>query len=148
MRLAPNTLVLVADGRKILLLRNDGTATDPNLTVEYGEEQDNPRDSEQKSDRAGQHPSGGGASQASAGENDYHQQGEDRFAAHAAELLNTRALKQDFDDLIVIAPPKTLGVLRGQYHKEVKDRLVAELPKAMTGQSTDSITQMLIAADA
>ena len=38
MQLAHNTLVVVADGRKALFLRNEGDATDPNLIVEHAEE--------------------------------------------------------------------------------------------------------------
>ncbi|MET0240577.1 MAG: host attachment family protein [Sphingobium sp.] len=144
MRIDTDTLVLVADGRKLLLLRNVGTPLIPDLNVEYGEEQPNPPDRDQKSDAQGQRPSASGLrGQSSAGETDYHQQTEDRFAKHAADLLNQRALANQIGRVIVIAAPATLGTLRQNYHGEVKSRIVAEIAKDMTGYSTDRIAQYL-----
>ena len=42
----------------------------------------------------------------------------------AAEELKKRALRNDYDALVVIAPPKALGVLRKELHKEVERRIV------------------------
>ena len=80
------------------------------------------------------------------GETDYHQQEEDRFAAETAEMLKQRALKNEFESLIIIAPPKTLGELRKHYHKEVSSRLTAEIDKDLTGHPVDQIEKALIAA--
>ncbi len=147
MRIEPNTLILVADGRKLLLLRNDGTVGTPELVVDHGEEQSNPPDRDQKTDAQGQSPGSFGPGQSSAGEADYHQQAEDRFAVHAAGLLNKRALANKLDKLIVIAAPTTLGMLRRHYHTEVKARLVAEIAKDMTGHSVAQIASHLAAAE-
>lgn len=144
MRIEPDMLILVADGRKLLLLQNAGNAGSPELVVAHGEEQSNPPDREQKSDAQGQRPGSIGPGQSSAGETDYHQQAEDRFAVHAAELLNRRALANGFDKLVVIAAPTTLGTLRRHYHAEVKSRLVAEIAKDMTGHSIAAITRSLM----
>lgn len=144
MRIEPDMLILVADGRKLLLLRNTGTVGTPELVVDYGEELPNPPDREQKSDARGQRPGSIGPGQASAGETDYHQQAEERFAVHAAEILNQRALANGFDKLIVVAAPATLGTLRQRYHGETRSRLVAEVPKDMTGYSVDRITRYLV----
>jgi protein required for attachment to host cells len=143
MLLPTNMFILVADGRKMLLLRNSGTADAPQLTVEYGEEQPNPPDHVQKTDLSGRRPATGTQGQASVTEADYHQQTEDRFAIRAAEELNGRALRHEYDALIVVAPPRTLGELRSHYHKTVRNRLVAEIAKDLTGYSTDRIVQML-----
>jgi protein required for attachment to host cells len=56
---------------------------------------------------------------------------EDRFAAETAELLKKRALRNDFESLIIVAPPKTLGELRKHYHKEVEKRLTARSPRTL-----------------
>jgi protein required for attachment to host cells len=126
MRVPHNTLVAVADGRKLLFLRNEGDATDPVLRKVAVEIKPNPKDSDQKTDTAGQssstrsgpgapavaqngsgHARGQGAQFASGGgtmgETDYHQLEEDRFAAEAAELLKKRAMNGDFESLIVAA---------------------------------------------
>src|SRR3546814_20431562 len=68
-------------------------------------------------------------------ETDFHELEQARFAALTAELLKKRALKKEYDKLIVVAPPRTLGELRKHYHKEVEERLVGEIRKDLTGNT-------------
>ncbi|URW76383.1 host attachment family protein [Sphingomonas donggukensis] len=152
MRIPHKAVVVVADGRKLLLLRNEGDGLAPNLQVEHAEEQSNPSDGEQKTDQAGRAAStrgGGGfaAGGGTMGEVDFHQQEEDRFAADTAAMLKKRALDNDFEKLIIIAPPRTLGELRKHYHKEVSDRLLGELSKDLTGHPIADIEKALTAAE-
>jgi protein required for attachment to host cells len=169
MRVPHNAFVVVADGRKMLLLRNEGDAEILNLQVERKEIHENPKDADQKTDAAGgarstqtgpnappiaqggaMHASGGGAqfapSRGSMGETDYHQMEEDRFAAEVAEILKRRALSNRLDTLIVAAPPKTLGELRKHYHKEVQNRLAGEIDKDLTGHTIPQIEEALMRA--
>lgn len=151
MQVPHKAFVVVADGRKMLFLRNEGDATHPNLQVERKRVQENPADHEQAADLAGSASSTRtpGANWASGGnfENtDFHQLEEDRFAADTAELLNKRALDNDFESLIVVAPPGTLGELRKHYHKEVENRLAGEIDKDLTRHTLSEIEQALIAA--
>jgi protein required for attachment to host cells len=143
MQVPHNAFVLVADGRKALFFRNEGDADFPNLQVEHAEERVNPADRDQKTDAAG------GASATRMGtmdEVDFHQQEEDRFAADTADMLKRRALANEFDSLIIVAPPKTLGELRRHYHKEVSNRLAGELAKDLTGHPVPEIEKALSAA--
>ena len=169
MQIPHDAFVLVADGRKMLFLRNEGDAVQPNLQVEAKQIHPNPKDSDQKRDASGtasstqsgpgapsvarngsMHAQGGGAQFAPARgtfeETDFHQLEEDRFAAETAEMLRKRALSNDFDKLIVVAPPKTLGELRKHYHKEVSSRVVGELDKDLTGHPVDQIERLLLNA--
>lgn len=145
MQVPHNAFVLVADGRKMLFFRNEGDDAFPNLLVERKREQDNAADRDQKTDSAGSHagPSGTGASAYE--ETDFHQLEEQRFAADAAEMLKKRALANEYEQLIVIAPPKTLGELRKHYHKEVEKRLTGEVAKDLTGHPVSEIEKILIA---
>ncbi len=143
MQVPHNAFVLVADGRKALFFRNEGDADYPNLKVEHAEEHPNPADRDQKTDAAGQASSTQGGTM---GEVDFHQQEEDRFAAETADMLKRRALSNDFESLIIVAPPKTLGELRKHYHKEVSNRLTGELAKDLTGHPVPDIEQALRAA--
>lgn len=146
MKIPPNGMVLVADGSRLLLLRNEGDAEHPNLQLEQKEEQDNPANQDQKSDRPGRSFSSVGARRSAMQETDFHQLEENRFAADAALLLKTRALAGDFESLIIVAPPKTLGELRKHYHVEVEKRLVGELDKELTGRPIDEIEKAIQAA--
>jgi len=143
MQVPHNAFVLVADGRKALFFRNEGDADFLNLQVEHAAEQINPADRDQKTDAAG------AASSTRMGtmeEVDFHQQEEDRFAAATADMLKRRALANEFESLIIVAPPKTLGELRRHYHKEVSNRLTGELAKDLTGHPVPEIEKALSAA--
>ena len=146
MHLPHNSVVLVADGRKMLFLRNEGDAEFPNLVVEKAQEQSNPATRDQATDSAGRASSPQGGVQSSVEPTDFHQIEEDRFAADAADFLKTGALKNAYDSLIVIAPPKTLGELRKHYHKEVSSRLKGELDKDLTGHPIKDIEKALMNA--
>ena len=170
MQLPHDAFILVADGRKMLFFRNEGDGEYPHLVVEHAEARPNPSDAEQKTDTAGRASSewGGGsqsspsqqspvsgssvsrgqggqfaAARSSMQETDYHQMEEDRFAAETADLLKKRALAQEFESLVIVAPPKTLGELRKHYHKEVADRLIGEVDKDLTGHPVDQIEKVL-----
>ena len=143
MQVPHDSVVLIADGRKTLFFRNEGDGTFPNLQVERKEIHENPAHHEQASDTAGQAMNVIGGHGGTMGEVDFHQLEEDRFAADTAELLKARALGGEFESLIVVAPPKTLGALRKHYHKEVESRLVGEVPKDLVNVPVDEIERIL-----
>lgn len=143
MQIDNGALVLVADGAKMLLFRNAGDAAYPKLELEEGQQQETTKDSDIKSDSAGRAMSGQGGGGGTMGENDFHQQAEDRFAADAAALLRQRALANEYEKLIIVAPPRTLGELRKHYHKEVTDRLVGEINKDLTGHPLPEIERLI-----
>lgn len=139
MPLPNKALVLVADGRKMLFLRNHGDAAQIDLRVEAHDEQALFKDSDMKSDSPGVGHQSGGYGRATVEETDYHQQAEDRWAVDAAERLKKRALSNDFEALAIVAPPRTLGELRKHLHKEVEKRVVIELAKEMTDRPVPDI---------
>lgn len=146
MQLPHQSVVLVADGRKMLFLRNDGDEVHPNLIVEHALEKPNPATRDHATDAAGAASSPQGAARSSVEPTDFHQIEEDRFAAECADLLKRRALANDFESLIIVAPPRTLGEMRKHYHKEVSERLKGELDKDLTGHPIADIEQALMTA--
>jgi protein required for attachment to host cells len=144
MTLPYNTLVLVADGTKMLFLRNEGEGQQLKLVTEAHKERQDRKDSDIKTDAPGLTAQSGGYGRPAVDETDFHQFEEDRFAAEAAEQLRVRALGGDFDALAIIAPPKTLGELRKHLHKAVESRIVMELPKEMTNRPLPDIAAMLM----
>jgi protein required for attachment to host cells len=147
MQVPHRSFVVVADGKKMLFFRNEGDSEYPKLEVERKREQENPADRDQKTDGPGRtFDASGGAGRSAYEETDFHQLEEDRFAAETAELLKKRALRNDFDSLIIVAPPKTLGELRKHYHKEVEKRLAGEIAKDLTGHPVSEIEKILLAA--
>ncbi|WP_066766163.1 host attachment family protein [Sphingobium sp. CCH11-B1] len=145
MQMDHDAVVLVADGRKLLFFRNKGDATYPNLEAEAVKQQDNPAHLDQASDKAGQSSSTGTAS-GTMGENNYHELEEQRFAAQAADLLKRRALANDYEKLIIVAPPTALGEMRKHLHKEVQNRLVGEIAKDLTNHPVPEIEKLIAAS--
>ncbi len=145
MQIPNEALVLVADGRKMLFLRNKGDEALIDLRVESHREQENPAIRDQATDAPGRSISSVGSARSAMEPTDFHQLQEDRFAAEAAEMLRKRALSNDFEKLIIVAPPRTLGELRKHYHKTVESRLIAEIDKDLTGMAIPSIEQNITA---
>lgn len=145
MPLANLALVLVTDGRKTLFFRNHGDVNQIDLRTEAHDERADLSDGEMKTDAAGSNAQSGGYGRPSYEETDFHQLEEDRWAKHAAEDVNKRALSNDFEALAIIAPPKTLGQLRKQLHKEAARRVVCEIPKEMTGHTIADIEKLIVA---
>lgn len=151
MRVPHNAFVLVADGRKMLFLRNEGDAEFPNLQVAKKRVDVNPATQDQVTDMADPASSTRtpGANWGSGGgePTDVHQIEEDRFAADTAGLLKDWALRNEYESLIVVAPPKTLGELRKHYHVEVSNRLAGEIDKDLTGHTVPQIEEALARAE-
>ena len=145
MPLANLALVLVTDGRKTLLFRNHGDFNQIDLRTEAHDERKDLSDGEMKTDAPGSTHQSVGAGRSSYEETDFHQLEEDRWAKHAADDVNKRALANDFEALAIIAPPKTLGELRKQLHKEATRRVVCEIAKEMTGHTIADIEKLIVA---
>lgn len=147
MQVPHKSFVVVADGEKMLFFRNEGDGEFLKLEVERKRVQDNPPSREQKTDEAGRtFDASGGAGRSAYEETDYHELEKTRFAAETAEMLRKRALNNEFENLIIVAPPPTLGELRKHYHKEVEKRLAGEIAKDLTGHPVEQIEKIITAA--
>jgi protein required for attachment to host cells len=144
MQIPNESVILVADGRKSLFFRNKGDALFPDFAVEEHALHPNPAHHEQASDLAGRVANPVGGHGGSMEEVDFHQQEEDRFAAELARTLKERALANDYETLVVVAPSRTLGELRKHYHKAVAQRLVAEVPKDLVNLPVPEIEKALM----
>ncbi len=135
--------VLVVDGRKLLLFRNEGSVAAPRLSVATHREQDSAPTQDQGSDKPGQTQSRVGSVRSGYEQTDFHQQDEDRFAADAADMLKREVLGGRIEALVVVAAPRTLGELRKHYQGEVEKRVLGEIAKDVAGRSTDEIATVI-----
>jgi protein required for attachment to host cells len=141
MPLPHHALVLVADGRKMLFFRNHGDEQHVDLRTEAHDQRDDSQD--RGTDAPGTNFQSFMPKRSSYEETDVRQLEEDRWATRAAEELNRRALAGDYDALAIIAPPKALGVIRKELHKEAERRIVVTLNKAMTDRPVPEIEDLL-----
>ena len=124
-----NALVVVADGTGARFFRNSGREHAVSLTTD-GElqpallENDGPY---------GKRPQ----------ESTRQETDEATFAKQLANELYRRAHKGEFDALVLIADPQTLGQLRPILHEEVQNRLLSEHGKTLTKASITDIQKAL-----
>ncbi|GAC1580434.1 MAG: hypothetical protein NVS3B5_14040 [Sphingomicrobium sp.] len=145
MPLPNNALVLVTDGRKLLLLRNHGDQNQIDLRVERHDERADAKNGEMTTDAPGTNKQSAGYGHTAYEQTDFHQLQENRWAKQAAEQVNRRALRNDFNALAIVAPPKSLGELRKCLHKETIARVMVEIDKEMTGRPIADIEALLVA---
>lgn len=124
-----HTLVVVADGTGARLFRNRGDEREVSLhQVELRElvnmDDDGP---------AGSMP----------GESTGQQIDEATFAKQLAHALNDGAVKQHYEQLVLIADPTTLGRMRPLLHKQVQARIITEIPKTLTNAPVQDIERAL-----
>jgi protein required for attachment to host cells len=143
MPLPHNALVLVADGRKMLFFRNQGDENQMDLRTEAHDARYERKDREIKTDAPGTTKQSAGFGRSTYEEPDFQQQEEDRWIKDAADELKARVLRNDFDALAIIAPPKALGVIKKCLHKEVEKRLVCTVNKEMSGRPVPDIEALL-----
>jgi protein required for attachment to host cells len=141
-----NAYVFVGDGRKALVLRNEGDGQSVNLKTERVFTDDNPPTHEQGTDRPGRSHSSVGAGRSSVSQTDWHDLEEHKFADEVAAKLEKMVRERGVEHLIVVAPPRTLAELRKSFHADVKKRIVAEIDKDLTKEPIDQIEKHLAAA--
>jgi len=141
-----NALILVGDGQKALFLRNRGTPQALDLAVEeILDGGANPPTHQQGTDRPGRVVQSVGSARSAVEQTDWHWLEEQKFAGTIAEALYRAALDNKFSELVIVAPPKILGVLRQNLHKLVTDRIAGELPKTLTTSPVNQIEKLLAA---
>lgn len=123
--------VVVADGTHGRLFHNIGKNDVLRLKQEELLQPD-------MADARGQGPSGHRPPDASPEQTD-----EATFAKQLAHRLNAAALKHEFEHLVLVADPRTLGEIRPQLHGETSKRLVGELAKTLTNFTVDDIEKIL-----
>jgi protein required for attachment to host cells len=138
--------VVVCDGVKALVLENVGDIKFPNLkTIDVLEHKDLPT-REQGTDKPGRSHSSVGPGRSAVEQTDWHEQGEQTFLVRVAEYLDAAVASGKAKSLIVVAPPRALGVLRPAYSHALKGAVRAEVDKDLVKQPVAEIEKRLTAA--
>ena len=121
--------VVVCDGAKALILENAGDAISPNLRTKEVHEQPDPKTSEQGTDAPGRSFGSVGSRRSAMEQTDWHDQAEQQFLIDLAKRLDAAVTAAETKSLIVIAPPRALGVLRQAFTAAVRNAIRAEIDK-------------------
>lgn len=142
--IVPNgTQILVVDGAKSSLFRNEGDAFAPELVLIKNLDRPSKSTAELGTDRPGRRFESMGRSRGAYEHPDYHQQEEDHFARVAAEHLNELAADGDYK-LILVATPKVLGTMRPHINAAARHQLIAEIAKDFAGRPAHVLARMLV----
>ena len=121
--------VVVCDGAKALVLENTGDTKFPNLkTVEHFEQKDLATH-EIGSDAPGRTYSSVGHGRSSVEQTDWHDQAERDFLLQLVKHLDAALTAGKTKSIILIAPPRALGMLRPAYSHALKAAVRAEIDK-------------------
>ena len=126
-----------------MFFRNRGDENQIDLRTEAHDARTDRKNGDLRTDAPGTTQQSFGYGHSTYEETDFQQQEEDRWIKDAADELKARALRNDFDALAIIAPPKALGVLKKCLHKEVEKRLVCTVNKEMSGRPVPEIEALL-----
>jgi len=74
---------------------------------------------------------------------DYHKLEKHRFTAQLAEALDAACGRREFDQLILVAPRRSLGELRTLLSKRVQGRIRLEIPKDLTNEPASRLWRRL-----
>jgi protein required for attachment to host cells len=141
--LTNGTWVLIADGEKALFLRNSVDAISPTLDVVEKDEQENPSNYDQSANRPGRKHDKGVGQRSAMEDTDWHELAKERFAHQLADILYQYAHRGAFHRIVLVAAPHVLGNLRDHLHKEVREKVVAEVAKDLANHPLDKIERML-----
>jgi protein required for attachment to host cells len=137
--------VVVCDGKKALVLENAGDTKFPKLrTLEVFDHPD-AKTHELGTDAPGRSFSSVGTGRSAVEQTDWHDQEEERFLRRLAVHLDAEVKAGKTKALIVIAPPRALGVLRKAYSHDVRRVLQAEIDKDLVKLPVHEIERHLVA---
>jgi len=139
----PHEWVVVCDGRKALILENAGDEKFPNLRCREEHDHPDPPTHELGTSPPGRAFASVGTARSAVEQTDFHDQAEQRFLSWLANHLDAAVTKGDAKALIIVAPPRALGVLRRAYSPRLRSALKAEVDKDFVRTPIDQIEKHL-----
>ena len=132
MRCPQNTLVALANGKRFLLMRNTGQAFEPKLEMvqELDLELTNFNPGVRHQDSVGERSSSTDINELAHG-------------VAIAEWLNDRALKNQLEEIVITADPKTLGQIRKNCHELTQAKIIGEIAKDLTNQPIEAVQRAI-----
>ena len=138
--------VVVCDGAKALILENAGDAKFPNLKTRDVYEHKALATHELGTDAPGRSHSAMGHGRSAVGQTDWHDQEEQTFLTDLVKRLDAAVEAHQVKSLVIVAPPRALGVIRPLYTHVLKAAVRAELDKDFVKMPVHEIEKHLTSA--
>jgi len=143
LKTAKGDWVVVCDGKKALILENVGDSMVPDLHTREVKEHPAPATRDQGSDVPGRAFASVGGARSAMDQTDWHRQGEDQFLRTLAGELDRAVTAGQTRHIVVVAPPRALGVLRQAYAGHVRSAIRAEVAHDYIKLPVDEIEKRL-----
>ena len=138
--------VIVCDGKKALVLENAGDEKFLNLKTRQVYEHPDLKTHELGTDAPGRSISSVGSGRSAMEQTDWHDQAEQRFLHDLLGRLDTAINAGETKSVVLVAPPRALGVLRQGYSHNLRGALRAEIDKDFVKLPVHEIEKHLAAA--
>ncbi len=147
MLIAEGAWVVVCDGAKAIILENIGDAGMPDLRMREAEEQPAWRTRDIGTDAPGRAINSVGSVRSAVEQTDFHEQSERTFLSDLAQRLDKALTDRETRSLIVVAPPRALGMLRSAYSAQVRKAIAGEVDKDLVAMPIGEIERHLRRAE-
>jgi protein required for attachment to host cells len=139
--------VVVCDGAKALMLENVGDEVFPNLKTQETHGNSNPPTHEQGTDEPGRVFQSVGGARSAMEQTDWHEQSEHEFLTKLAARLDAAVKAGQIKSLVIVAPPRALGVIRNAYTPALRAAVRAEIDKDLVMMPVHQIEKHLVEKD-
>jgi protein required for attachment to host cells len=146
LKIARGDWILVCDGAKALVLENVGDEKFPNLQTKDVYQQEELAAHELGAEAPGRVFKSAGGQRSAVETTDKHDQSEQAFLKNLMDRLDAAALAGKFKSLVVVAPPRALGLLRQAYSKHVQQTVRSEIDKDLVKMPVHEIEKHLTTA--
>jgi protein required for attachment to host cells len=144
LKIAQGDWVVVCDGQKALILENAGDEKFPNLKTKKVYDEKIPPTHELGTDAPGRSINSVGHGRSAMEQTDWHAQEEERFLRRLVGDLESAVNGGAQKALILVAPPRALGVIREISSKSFKAALKAEIDKDYVRMPVHEIEKHLV----
>lgn len=144
LKIAAGEWIVVCDGAKALVLENAGDQKFPNLRTREVFEESHPATHEQGTDAPGRAHSSVGLMRSSMGQTDWHEQDEQRFLSRLMEHLDAAVSAGQLKSMVMVAPPRALGIIRQAYSHQLRGVLRQEVDKDLVKLPVYEIERHLV----
>ena len=135
--------VVVCDGAKALVLKNDGDIRAPNLKTVQVFEQKDLATHILGTDAPGRTFNSVGSARSAVEQTDWHDQAERAFLTQLAQHLEEALASGKTKSLIIVASPRALGMIRSAYSHAVKGAVRIEVDKDLVRMPVHEIEKRL-----
>jgi protein required for attachment to host cells len=139
--------VVVCDGGKALMLENIGDEVFANLKTRETHGNSNPPTREQGTGEPGRVFQSVGGARSAMEQADRHEQSEHEFLTRLAARLDAAVKAGQVKSLIIVAPPRALGLIRNAYTPALRAAVKAEIDKDLVRMPVHQIEKHLLEKD-